>query len=104
MIMGEDDDESHAKMIKELLTGGDYFGNLDNFAHSRVGRGDISGQTVTGLRGVCVKHTYVVQTLCYATHVVRCVKHVVRCVKHTYVVRASLMPPTRLVGWWASTY
>ena len=37
--------------ISKSLAGGDYFGNLGNFAHSREGRGDISGQTVTGLRG-----------------------------------------------------
>ena len=49
------------------LAGADYFGNLGNFAHSRQGRGDILGQTVTGRR---------------------------RCVKHTYV-RGSLMPPTQ---------
>ena len=62
--------------------GDDYFGNLGNFARSRAGRGDISGQTVTG-------RSWAVWSILMCWSSLVCA-----CVKHTYVPQALLCHPT----------
>ena len=73
--------------------GDDYFGNLGNFARSRAGRGDISGQTVTG-------RSWAVWSI------LMCWSSLVVCLCEAYVcATSSLMPPnrppTRLGAYWA---